>query len=156
MSLLARYNEYTARLVAAGKKLASYSCPACSGEIKALLPPRGQIYDSLVECPYCEELHGKIVHHNGSVETMFLGKCRARRAPAAQRGFSLVGLLASLLVYAPLIGGIAMLANAFTPTPPTAASPRYTVTTYEARIDGQRVACTETHDHQTGARERAC
>jgi hypothetical protein len=37
-----------------------------------------------------------------------------------------------------------------------AASPLFTTTVYEARIDGQPVTCTETHDHQTGTRSRAC
>lgn len=154
MSLLARYNEHTDRLKASGAKLTSYPCPACHGTIETIQPPGGQVYDSIVDCPHCEKMHFKVVFSDGLV------RCTrppfARRAPAAQKGFSLVGLLASLTVYALLIGGIATLANAFTPAPPTAASPRYTTTVYETRIDGQRVTCTETHDHQTGARERAC
>jgi hypothetical protein len=97
-------------------------------------------------------MHFKAVHSDGSVDT----EHPALHAPSAQRGFNLVGLLASLLFYVLLIGGIAALANAFTPEPSTAASPRYTVSSYETRIDGQRVTCTDTHDHDTGARSRAC
>lgn len=149
--LLARYNECIARRKARGELLASYLCPGCFGEIECSIPKFGQVYDSIVECPHCEKMHFKVVHHDGLVETR-MPPCKKIR----QCGFSLVGLLASLLVYVLFIGGIATLANAFMPTPPEAASPRYTVTKYEIRVDGQPVPCTETHDHQTGARERAC
>ncbi len=152
--LLARYNEHTARRKAHGETLANYKCPFCLGQIECSIPRHGQVYDSMVECPFCEKLHFKTVYSDGAVFTS--RPVRTRRASAAQRGFSLVGLLASLVVYVLLIGGIALLANALTPAPPTVASPRYTVTIYETRINGQRVTCAETHDHQTGARERAC
>lgn len=151
-SLLTRHNEHIARLKQNGVRLAEYACPSCGMTIEVIMPARGQVYDSMVECPHCEKMHFKIVDDSGSVETHVLHPITKK----LQRGFSLVGLLASLMVYALFIGGIALMANALTPAPPTDASPRYTVTVYETRIDGQRVTCTETHDHQTGARERAC
>jgi hypothetical protein len=152
--LLARYNKHIEVRKARGERLASYKCPSCEGTIECSIPARGQIYDSLVECPHCGKMHFKVVYDDGDV---FCSQPRCgRRAPSAQKGFTLVGLLASLLVYALIIGGLAALANAFMPAPPTAASSRYTVTVYTARIGGQPVTCTETHDHHTGARERAC
>ncbi len=62
----------------------------------------------------------------------------------------------SLLVTVALIGSISVLAGRCVPEPSPAAAPRFTVATYETRINGRRVTCTETHDHQTGARSRAC
>lgn len=150
--LLARYRKHIERRMARGERLASYQCPHCAGEIKCSIPPIGQVYDSLVECPHCKNLHGKIVHCSGKVETFGdIGWPQCR-----QKGFTLVGALAALVVYALFVAGIVAVTNAFVPTPPTAATPRLTVTITPTRIDGQIVNCVETHNHQTGARSRAC
>lgn len=149
--LVARYRKHIERRMTRGERLASYQCPHCAGEIKCSIPPIGQVYDSLVECPHCNKLHGKIVHCSGNVETFgdIDPQCR-------QKGFTLVGALAALVVYALFLAGIAAVANAFIPAPPKTVEPRLTVTITPTRIDGQIVNCVDTYNHQTGARSRAC
>lgn len=148
--LLARYHKYIERMRAHGASLTIYKCPACGGSIEALQPPRGQIFDSLVQCPHCEELHGKIVRHNGNVETLALLDRRR------QKGSSIIGLLASLALLGALVGAAAGIASWFIPAAPVDTRPRLTVTITPTRIDGQLVNCVDTYNHQTGARSRAC
>lgn len=80
---LHKYNVWIARMRKAGAKLAVYACPTCHEKIEALVPPRGDQYDSLVECPYCEELHFKAVDANGHVNVKLVCVERARRVGRA-------------------------------------------------------------------------
>lgn len=80
MNLLAKYKAYIARLKKSGAKLSAYFCPHCAKEIEALVPPRGDRYDSMVECPHCGEMHFKIVDDRGHVDTKLVFIQRARRA----------------------------------------------------------------------------
>lgn len=79
MTLKQQYTAYIARLKKRGDKLASYRCPHCREQIEAPAPPRGQKWDSMVECPHCGNLHFKIVSANRRVEVSPVYIERARR-----------------------------------------------------------------------------
>jgi hypothetical protein len=64
-----RYEEYIRRLKAFGEKTANYSCPECLSPLIAAVPPAGQVFDSLVHCPYCSGMHFKQVEADGCVTT---------------------------------------------------------------------------------------
>ena len=67
---MVEYDEWLERMKAAGKPLTSYRCPndECGGDIHALIPPEGDVYDSLVKCPHCGIYHFKVVKSDGSVD----------------------------------------------------------------------------------------
>lgn len=67
---------------------------------------------------------------------------------------ALSGLVTLLLFVAGLVWLIAAVSAPNDRSAPTA--PRKTVHIYTAEIHGETVTCTETHDHETGARSRAC
>lgn len=148
--LLARYHKHIARMKARGAALTSYPCPVCKKTIEAARPPAGQEFDSMVECGYCGELHFKTVFSDGLVRT------HRPSARKQQRGFSLVGLLASLVLLGVLIGAAVGIASWFIPTAPVDARPRLTVTITPTRIEGQIVNCIDIQNHQTGTRSHAC
>lgn len=79
MNLKRQYTVYIARLKKSGAKLIAYPCPACREEIETLVPPKGRKYDSLVQCPHCEEMHFKVVGAGGRVEGRLVYVERARR-----------------------------------------------------------------------------
>ncbi len=64
------YDEWLERMKAAGESLTSYCCPnqECGADIHALVPPKGDVYDSLVSCHLCGTCHFKTVKSDGSVE----------------------------------------------------------------------------------------
>lgn len=68
---------------------------------------------------------------------------------------SLSALLVVLLIYVVLLV-VGLSALFMSASRPAAAVAHYTVTVYETQINGRSVICTETHDHQTGTRSRAC
>lgn len=79
MNRLAKYEAYFARLKKNGDKLSAYRCPYCTKEIETLVPPRGDQYDSLVECPHCGEIHFKVVDdrgHVGTTKLVFIQRAR--------------------------------------------------------------------------------
>lgn len=61
-----RKQEYLAwleKIRASGdaKRLRTYQCPSCSGDIETLSPTRADaVWDSLSTCPHCEEIHFKV------------------------------------------------------------------------------------------------
>lgn len=61
--LLARYRE-------AGQRLTSYACPTCEQQIETLVPDSPQIFDTMMTCPFCGDLHFKIVYASGRVRAM--------------------------------------------------------------------------------------
>ncbi len=68
MNLLKRYNAHIALMKASRVPLAHYLCPDCNQAIECLIPQHGQVYDSLVTCPHCEQTHFKAVHSDGAVD----------------------------------------------------------------------------------------
>lgn len=60
--------EWVDRAIANGKTILRYECPNCRGELFAMQPPRGEIYDSMVCCPSCLKLHFRITHSTGEIE----------------------------------------------------------------------------------------
>jgi putative FmdB family regulatory protein len=81
MSLLARYNEYIDRLKKSGAQLTEYRCPDCGRTIEAIVPPKAQVYGSMVECPHCRKMHFKAVFDDGAVN--ITRRPFARRARSA-------------------------------------------------------------------------
>lgn len=78
---LSQYFDYIARLQKNGReKLVSYRCPDCRSEIEALVPSKGQTYDSVVECPYCGKTHYKIVEDTARVYVHTARNIEARSA----------------------------------------------------------------------------
>jgi len=48
-------------------------CPTCSSEIGAIKPSEeGDVFDSCVTCPDCNELFFRVVQYNGSVASSLL------------------------------------------------------------------------------------
>ncbi|MND11969.1 hypothetical protein D3C87_936860 [compost metagenome] len=56
-----QYDNWLKRAIENGTKLVSYKCPWCEGEISALAPPPGQVYDTAVSCVHCEKLHFRVI-----------------------------------------------------------------------------------------------
>lgn len=69
MSMKQRYLRWIAQAREDGKPIAGYPCPACGGRIETLAPAADdEPYDSMTQCPHCEELHFKVVWASGRVE----------------------------------------------------------------------------------------
>lgn len=64
-SKLERHREYVASARARGAKTIPFSCPCCRQPLDALAAPRGMVWDSYVECPYCR---GKFYNMVSSTE----------------------------------------------------------------------------------------
>ncbi|MCW8829979.1 MAG: hypothetical protein OQK32_00480 [Gammaproteobacteria bacterium] len=60
------YEEWVARLLAKNVEMATYECPDCRETIYTQIPDSGQ-YDSMCVCPFCNELHFKVVESDGTV-----------------------------------------------------------------------------------------
>lgn len=55
------YLCYIAKRRKSGGRLMSYSCPSCGETIETPVPSsKGEVWDTLSECPFCEGLHFKI------------------------------------------------------------------------------------------------
>lgn len=48
-------------------RLVEYACPDCNTMIGALKPPKHRVFDSLVSCPDCGEVHYREIFANGNV-----------------------------------------------------------------------------------------
>lgn len=59
-SPLETYKAQVARLKAKGVKLVAMSCPKCTKIIRTLPAPKGETWDSVGQCPYCESIFLKI------------------------------------------------------------------------------------------------
>jgi|TARA_Y100001951_G_C11294393_1_gene274509 Zn finger protein HypA/HybF involved in hydrogenase expression len=59
-TLMQRYTEYNDRLKAQGIKLIAFECPACKQAIETQPAPKGDVWDSLAECPHCNVMYMKI------------------------------------------------------------------------------------------------
>jgi len=62
------HDKYISRLEESGEKLTKFKCPECGATIKTLVPDSG-VFDTMSQCPECEELFFKVVYANGTVET---------------------------------------------------------------------------------------
>ncbi len=62
--LAERYAAWVASMRAAGIRLIAYKPPCGCPALETNLPPKGQVWDSLVTCPGCAALHMKITRHN--------------------------------------------------------------------------------------------
>lgn len=62
--LTVQYDEYIKRLLANGRKVGQYACPSCQEPISTPLPPKGETWDSATTCPFCKNLHFKVVTHD--------------------------------------------------------------------------------------------
>jgi C4-type Zn-finger protein len=60
-----QYETWLAMSKKNGSKLTAYLCPHCQGEISALTPPEGEVWDTTVVCYHCEELHFRVIKFNG-------------------------------------------------------------------------------------------
>jgi hypothetical protein len=67
-TLLKLYNAHIEQLKARGEKLDKYLCPHCKGTIDVLVPPSGQVFDTMATCPHCLKLHFRIVYSSGEIE----------------------------------------------------------------------------------------
>lgn len=54
-----QYFAYIEKLEQMGKKVVSYECPACNGEVKTQAAPEDETWDTLSACPHCDGLHMK-------------------------------------------------------------------------------------------------
>ncbi|CAI8959982.1 Small CPxCG-related zinc finger protein [Pseudomonas soli] len=59
-TLLERYTEYNNRLKSQGIKFVEFACPGCRGNLETRPAPRGEKWDTLSECPFCNALFLKI------------------------------------------------------------------------------------------------
>lgn len=59
-TLLQRYTEYNNRLKSQGITFIEFACPGCRQTLEARPAPRGEQWDTLSQCPYCEALFMKI------------------------------------------------------------------------------------------------
>lgn len=73
MNLRDDYLAHVARAKANGAALTSYLCHYCNEWIETLVPPKGDVWDSAVVCPYCNRLHFKVVDDAGHVTVRDLG-----------------------------------------------------------------------------------
>ena len=63
------YENWLSLVRGAGKLLAEYPCPECGFVTHALIPPKGDVYDSTANCPSCLTTYFKVVDDQGSVDT---------------------------------------------------------------------------------------
>lgn len=68
MNLKDKYLHYIKRAESRRSPLASFACPNCHDVIKTLAAPKGEVWDSLCTCPFCEQVFIKRVTRN-KVET---------------------------------------------------------------------------------------
>lgn len=59
-TLMQRYTEYNDRLKAQGVKLIAFACPACNQNIETREAPKGDVWDTLSDCPHCNAMFMKI------------------------------------------------------------------------------------------------
>jgi DNA-directed RNA polymerase subunit RPC12/RpoP len=59
--------RYEAKKKGAMRKLAVYKCPKCEHELKCPKPARGDVFDTLATCPYCEAGFWRVTFANGQV-----------------------------------------------------------------------------------------
>jgi Zn finger protein HypA/HybF involved in hydrogenase expression len=59
-TLMQRYTEYNDRLKAQGVKLIAFDCPSCKQSIETHPAPKGEVWDTLSECPHCNAMFMKI------------------------------------------------------------------------------------------------
>ncbi|GJL84144.1 MAG: hypothetical protein DHS20C01_37780 [marine bacterium B5-7] len=53
----------------AGKTLCEYTCPYCGVTNETLLPPRGEVYDSVTFCMHCNEPYMRTTSSDGETVT---------------------------------------------------------------------------------------
>lgn len=58
--LKAKNDEYFARMRDQGRKLVAYHAPCCKGLLETLAAPRGQVWDTMAQCPHCGGMYLKI------------------------------------------------------------------------------------------------
>jgi hypothetical protein len=75
--LLQEYRAYIAAQKAKGTKLRKYRAPCCGGELEDIVPPRGQVWDSMMCCPYCGGSFFR-VSTNTKVTTELMGHMLAK------------------------------------------------------------------------------
>ncbi len=56
MNLKDKYLHYIKRVEANYIPLANFRCPKCHEVIKTLTSPKGEVWDSLCICPFCEQV----------------------------------------------------------------------------------------------------
>lgn len=61
MNLKDKYFSYIKRAEERLAPLTSFSCPKCHETIKTLSAPKGESWDSLCTCPFCEQVFIKRV-----------------------------------------------------------------------------------------------
>lgn len=61
MNLKDKYLSYIKRAEERLAPLISFQCPKCSETIKTLAAPKGETWDSLSTCPFCEQVFIKRV-----------------------------------------------------------------------------------------------
>jgi hypothetical protein len=52
--ILREYLTYMAKVKAAGQKVRTHKAPCCGGVLECLVPPKGDTWDTLMACPYCD------------------------------------------------------------------------------------------------------
>ncbi len=60
------HEKYVSRARERGDPLIDYNCPRCDFLIAARVPRKGVEYDSMVQCPSCDELHVRCTPHSGA------------------------------------------------------------------------------------------
>lgn len=61
MNLKDKYFQYIKRAEDKLSPLAIHTCPKCHEIIKTLAAPKGEVWDSLCTCPFCESVFIKRV-----------------------------------------------------------------------------------------------
>lgn len=65
------YAAHIVRLRAEGKPLLTYACPCCDEAIDIQRPGVGEIWDSMIICPHCDDMHFRISYGDaGRVDAM--------------------------------------------------------------------------------------
>jgi hypothetical protein len=55
-----KHDEYIAKCRAAGDKLVAYRVPCCGGLLETRAAPRGEVWDTVSQCPHCGHLYIKL------------------------------------------------------------------------------------------------
>jgi hypothetical protein len=61
MNLRRRHEEYMIAWRQSGKPTRNYETPCCGKEIETTAPSNDETWDSLTTCPWCGDLHMKVV-----------------------------------------------------------------------------------------------
>lgn len=61
--LLAQGLAYIERAKAGGTKFVTYNCPRCGEHLETQQGNRGETWDTLCTCPYCDKMHFKITRY---------------------------------------------------------------------------------------------